>query len=81
MSTIDPKELFARIQDFRRKVVRGEEVTDDELRAAIKDLHAYRAGSHTSLESAANKKGKKESASKAKAEAKQNAANLLGGLL
>lgn len=80
-SAPDSKELFARLQDYRRKVVRGEPVTDEELRQAISDLHAYRAGAHTSLEAAANKKGKKETAAKAKAKAKQEAQNLLGGLL
>ena len=78
---IDPKELFARLQDHRRKITRGEEVSDDEIRKGIKDLHDYRTAAHTTLESAAKKKGTTAKAKTDKAEAKQSAKNLLGDLL
>jgi topoisomerase IA-like protein len=78
---LDPKELFARLQDHRLKITRGEEVTDEEIRQGISDLQAYRNGAHTTLESAAKKKGTKAKTATAKAQAKQDAKNLLGDLL
>ncbi len=78
---IDPKALHAQLQDLRRRVVRGEEVSDDELRKGIKALQAYRNGSHTTLEAAAKKKGTAAKAKATKAQAKADAKNLLGGLL
>lgn len=81
MIEIDPKELFTRLQDFRRKITRGEDVTDAELRQGIKDLQVYRTGAQTTLESAATKKGTKAKATGIKKQAKQDAKNLLGDLL
>ena len=77
----DPKALHAQLQDLRRRVVRGEEVSDDELRRGIAALQAYRTGAHTTLESAAKKAGTKAKAKTTKAQAKQDAKNLLGDLL
>lgn len=81
MSKPDPKELHNRLQDFRLRITRNEPVSDDELRAAITDLQAYRAGAHTTLEAAATKKATKAATKKTAAQKKSDARDLLGGLL
>lgn len=81
MTEINVQELHARIQDFRKKISQGIEVTDDELRTAIADLHAYRGKAHTTLESASAKKAKERTKAKTKAEKQKEAEALLGDLL
>ena len=78
---VDPIELHKQIQDFRKRIADGQEVSDDELRTALIALRAYRSAAHTNVEKAARDKGKKAAASTAKAEEKQKAIDLLGGLL
>lgn len=78
---IDPKELHSRIQDFRKRIVAGENVTDEELRTAIRDLHAYRGEAHTTLESASKKKAKAKAETKTKDQKKAAAIAALGDLL
>lgn len=81
MTDITPKELHSQIQDFRKRISRGEEVTDEELRKAIRQLHTYRASAHTSLESASKKKAKTAVARRTKAEKTAAATAALGDLL
>lgn len=81
VAAVDPSALHAQLQDYRRKITRGEEVTDDELRDGIAKLQAYRNGAHTTLEAAAKKAGTKKVKKATKAESAQKAKNLLGGLL
>lgn len=80
-TTPNPQALQADIQDFRKRISRGEEVTDEELQAAIKKLHAFRAQAHTTLESASTKKATSKAKTKTKAEKQAAAVAALGDLL
>jgi hypothetical protein len=77
----DPRILFDKLKDLRRRVVAGEQVSDEELREGIRLLHEYRSNSHTTLESHAKKVAKASAKASAKAGDKQKAMNLLGDLL
>lgn len=67
------------INDFRQRVIKGEHIEEDELKAAIGYLADVRAGvaSSASVKSA----GKGSSPKKTKAQASKDAASLLGDLL
>lgn len=78
---IDTSGLHTELQDYRKKISRGEDVTDDELRLAVRKLQEFRKGTMTTLESTVTKTNKKAATTKAKAQAKQDATNLLDGLL
>lgn len=74
-------DLQADLQDFRKRIARGEEVTDEELRGAVRSLHAFRATAHTTLESASKKKATKAASTKTKAQKQDEAKTALGDLL
>ena len=74
-------ELHTELQDYRRKITRGEPVSDDELRLSIRKLQIYRKGAMTTLESAVTKTNKAAAKTKEKAQKQQDATNLLDGLL
>lgn len=73
----DKDDLKARINEFRRRVVAGENVPDEELKQAIHDLQRFRSNAAEKA-TAAPKTPKGKST---KAADKQKAIDLLGDLL
>ncbi len=67
------------INDFRQRVIKGEHVDEEELKAAIAYLADVRSGVASSAAVAA--KPKSSSPRKTKAQASKDAKNLLGDLL
>lgn len=77
----EAKALMIEINDHRRAIVRGETITDDQLRASIQKLHAFRASKHMTLEAASKKKGAKAKKTSEKKAAASAASLALGDLL
>ena len=73
MSTFDHQEL----NDFRQKVLAGEDIQEDELRGAIDHLANLRSG----VASSAPTKSAKKAPAKSKAKAQADAKAMLGDLL